>query len=153
MGSKGSGPGPSQDWALLLAQYEADYEPHKVTLREFFKEKGIPEKTGSNAFLREKARTALAAFHDKNKPLLLGAQRMVMQSLIDSVDWPDQAKAAMFQLKVLEIVAEREEPNPLLVQQTQVVLPPMFPQSSLAAKAIELLTSGEKPAKRKDGEG
>ncbi len=151
MGGKRSGRAPAQDWALLLAQYEADYEPHKVTASAFFKEKGVNEKLGLNAFQRERTRTALAVFHDRNKPLLLGAQRMVMRHLAESVNWPDQKAAAAFALKVLEIVSEREEPNPLLTLNQNVEMPPLFPSSGLAAKAIEVLTAGEGPAKEGKG--
>ena len=139
------GGGSSQDWALLLAQYDADYEPHKITMRAFFKERGILEKTGMAAFQRERTRTALSVFHDRNKTLLVAAQRLVMKSLVESETWLDQTRAAAFQLKVLEVISQREEPNPLLTLERTVELPPMFPNSGLAAKAIEMLTSGGKP--------
>lgn len=139
------GGGSSQDWALLLAQYDADYEPHKITMREFFKERGISEKTGTKAFQRERTRSALTVVHARNKPLLIESQRLVWKALRESETWIDQTKAAAFQLKVLEVISQREEPNPLLTLERTVELPPMFPNSGLAAKAIELLTSGGKP--------
>ena len=141
-----TGPGrqPSHDWALLLSQFEAEYVPHKITLRQFCKERGISEKLCSDAFNRERKRTALGVFHDRNKPLLLVAQRRVQEALARISVEADPIKAGRFALEVYEKVAEREEPNPLLTQQLNVVMPPLFPPSALAARAIEALTG--KPA-------
>ncbi len=147
MGGRTSGKKPSHDYALLLAQYDADYVPQGRTLEEFCKDRDIFEdyKTISAGFIRERKRTAMGAFHDRNKPLLLGAQRMVMAALTRAQAESDPIKAGEFALKVYEKVAEREEPNPLLTLNQNLIIPPLFPPSAMAAKAIEALT-GKSPA-------
>lgn len=140
---------PLQDWALLLAQYEADYAPHLKTIREFCadREVPLPYQVTVNAFMRERKRNTMAAFHARNKPLLLTAQNKVAESLEQSDQWEDKVQAANFRLKVLEKVSEREEPNPMLTQ-VNVVIPPLFPESALAAKAIEAITGQQAKPKR-----
>ena len=145
MAVTGRGRKANQDWALLLAQFEADYVPHNRTLREFCKDRELDEKGTSVAFSRERKRTALGVFHERNKPLLMLAQRQVYRAVLESVNWPDQVKAAEFNLKVLEKVAEREEPNPGLTQNLNVVMPPLFPESSLARQMVEALTGQAQP--------
>jgi len=148
-----SGSRPStHDWSLLYAQYEADYLPRKIKLKDFCKEKELPYKQTSQAFQKDRLRTTLAVFHDRNKPLLLAAQRMVMKYLAESVNWGDPKGAAEFALKVYEKVSEREEPNPSLTMQQVIELPPLFPASAMAAKAIETLTTIEEVKKGKADE-
>lgn len=140
------------DWAILHAQFKAEYEPHHRTLKEFCAEQavleGVPYKSVSAAFLRESKRAKLEAFHARNEPILLAAQRHVAKAVTDPATFATVAgaKHAEFALKVFEKVAEREEPNPLLQQTMNVVVPPLFPQSALAAKAIAALT-GKAPAR------
>lgn len=147
MGGRTSGPKPTHDYALLLAQYEADYAPHGRTLKEFCSDREPPlvYATVSAGFVAERKRTAMGAFHDRNKPLLLGAQRMIMAALTRVAQEADPIKAGEFALKVYEKVAEREEPNPLLTLSQNIIIPPLFPSSALAARTIEALT-GKGPA-------
>lgn len=128
------------DWSLLVAQYDADYAPRKITLKEYCKETGIEYGLASKAFARERTRTALAIFHDRNKPLLLAAQSRVMTLLADSQNWEDKKAAAAFALKVYEIVAQREEPKPELHVGIDAKLPSLFPESTMAQQAIVALT-------------
>jgi hypothetical protein len=133
-----SGIRPLHDYAELLAQFEADYRPYGRTLETFALERGIARQTLANAFTRERKRTAVQAFHSRNKALLLKAQRKVNEALDSDLLRPEFA--AGFALKTMALVAEREEPNPLLVQQTQVVVPPLFAMTPLAQAAIRAIT-------------
>ncbi len=144
------GPGrePMQDWARLLAEYNADYEPHMLTLKQFVAER-CPDanyKTVSEAFGRERKRAKLETFHARNEPILLAAQRRVAEAINDPAifESPGGAKLAEYALKVFEKVAEREEPNPLLTQNLLVAPAPLFPTSALAQEAMEILM-GKKP--------
>lgn len=134
------GPAPSQDWPMLLAEYEAEYAPHKRTITEFAVERGLNNDTVARAFMRERERTAMNVIHARNKPLGIIAQRNVMRAVIDSENWPDRVRAANFNLAVLQAVLEREEPNPGLASNVAIVLPPMFPDSGLARAMMEALT-------------
>ncbi|MDE2102498.1 MAG: hypothetical protein KGL39_34950 [Patescibacteria group bacterium] len=152
MGGPNSGKIAIKDWATLYAHFKAEYQPHLRTLKEFVAEQpsleGIPYKTVSAAFIREEKRAKLEAFHARNEPILLAAQRHVAKAVTDPATFATVAgaKHAEFALKVFEKVAEREEPNPLLQQTMNVVVPPLFPQSALAAKAVAALT-GKAPAR------
>lgn len=140
MAGRKPGRAPAHDWAILMAEYDADYLPENKSLKEFCLERKLDPTVTSNSFQKERRRSAMAAFHGRNKPLLLKAQQSVLIALEESKTWKNRPAAAKFALDVLEKVAEREEPNPLLAQQFNVVLPPMFPAGSLASKAIEALT-------------
>lgn len=75
-----------------------------------------------------------------------------MQALIDSRNWGDPKAAAMFALKVYEIVADREEPKPEMAPTRDIILPPLFPHSAMAAKAIESLTAIQSTTKGNEDE-
>ena len=134
------------DWALLLAQFQAEWEPHGRTLKEFCanREVPLPYPLAKAAFSREKMRTALVAIHARNKPRGLIAQRRVMEALakISADGAPVSLKAGEFALKVFTAVMEREEPNATLAQQINIVIPPLFPESDAAKRAMKSLMEG-----------
>jgi hypothetical protein len=136
--AKKSGIRPLHDYAALLAEFEADYRPNGRTLQDLADERGIERQTLANAFTRERKRTALEAFHARNKALLLKAQRKVNEALDSDRLKPEFA--AGFALKTMALVSEREEPNPLLAQQTNVIIPPLFAMSPLAEAFVLALT-------------
>ncbi len=148
MAVTGAGRKPNHDWPLLKAEFEARYVPEGRTLREFSEDRELDETVVSNAFRRLAKQSAMAAFHDRDKPLLLVAQRGVMNMLAEAMNKDrkgyDPVEVGRFALLVLEKVAEREEPNPGLSASLNVVMPPLFPQGSLAAQAIEALTGVSK---------
>lgn len=155
MGSSTSGPKPTRDWSFYMAQYDADYKPLGVKLKEFCKERELPYEQTSNNFRKLRTKAVMEVFHDRNKPILLAAQRLIMKALVESASWGDPKAAAAFALRVYSEVSQREEPNPLMTANQTVVLPPLFPQSALAAQAIKALTTIEdsKPSKKeKDDE-
>ncbi len=138
------GPRQQQDYPLLKAQFEAEYVPLGRTLTEFCKDRNPPMAiaTVSAAFTRLDKKTTLQTFHERNQPIILVAQRRVMEGLAITDPTPAQVRKAEFALKVFEKVSEREEPNPLLTLNQNMVLPPLFPASSLAGEAIRALTEG-----------
>lgn len=139
MGGPGSGSNnakafpPVADWPLTYAEYKADFEPQGQTVADFARAKKLNYSTVHNAFKRLLNKPALVSFHEKNKPLLLKAQSVVREAL----NKPDVDPG--FALRALEKVAEREEPNAGLAQQTNIILPPMF-ASAKAEAAVRALT-------------
>lgn len=128
------------DWAFMLAEFEAEYVPHKRTIREFCLDHDLPYSVTANAFERERKRGALGAFRDRNKPLIIGVQselRRILELMAGSKD----PKHADFMLKAYEKLAERVEPDPKLGAAANVKLPPLFAPSPLGAGVTEALTT------------
>ena len=126
---------------MLRAKYEAEYAPNHISLKQFCIDNGCPLGTTLSAFNRERKRARLSAFHARNPQILLIAQQVVKESLNSSADpTPAQSRKADFALRVVEKIAEREEPNAALAQQVNVVIPPLFPDSAIAQRTMAILT-------------
>lgn len=128
---------------MLRAKYEAEYSPNHISLKQFCLDQDPPLHLGStlSAFNRERKRARLSAFHARNPQILLIAQQVVKESLNSSADpTPAQSRKADFALRVVEKIAEREEPNAALAQQVNVVIPPLFPDSAIAQRTMAILT-------------
>ena len=133
-------PEPSQDWAFLLAQFNAEYVPLRRSLRQFVHDRGLVYSTTAKAFDRESKRGALGAFRARNAPLLLAAQENLKQVLIAAA--ADPKKYGDLAVRIYEKLAERVEPDPTLAAAANVKLPPLFGESSLGAQVTaELLES------------
>jgi hypothetical protein len=141
----GGGRANAHDWALLVAQFDADWAPHGRTLREFCesREVPLPYQLTSAAFIRERKRSSLGTIHSRNLPLGIVAQRRVSEALARMSVEAGPVKAGEFALKVLAQVMEREEPNATLAQQINIVIPPLFPESEAARRATKALMEGK----------
>lgn len=134
---------PLADWAFMLAEFEAEYAPHKRTIREFCLDHDLPYSATVNGFERERRRAALGAFRDRNKPLLLGTQKQLRRVLEIMAASPKPEVHADFMLKAYEKLAERVEPDPKLGAAASVKLPPLFASSTLGSGVTEALTKPE----------
>ena len=156
MGRTGlSGRAPFADYAYLVALYDADYLPAKITIKDFCAgfDPPLPYATTVDGMDRARKRSAVQAAHERNKPLLLQAQKKVKEALeSDDEEFKDgKAKKAEYALKVFGQVFEREEPSPELAQAVNIVIPPLFAPGTRAEEMIAALTMDEETPLRIEG--